>query len=240
MRPSRLAKTVWAVGLLSFVLLIAGLLLLRFYPQIGHNRFAEEAGAILLSDQGENALALGGALGFLTVVLRVVFWLLHRKSGRAGKELSASGVVFGCMTLVGVFLYAWSLPVFDTYPRPAEQSALSSVRNIVWSQLSYWETTGQGSFAPSLEALRNEGSFDYIDESGSTGSYRFLITAGPTDEQGKITTFSLVASPVEYGVTGWANFYSDESGIVRYTVEDRPAWVKDPPLSSPRQQPLHH
>jgi len=52
------------------------------------------------------------------------------------------------------------------------------------------------------------------------------MTAGPTDEQGTVTTFSVVASPVEYGVTGWANFYSDESGVIRYTVEDRPAWVK--------------
>ena len=66
------------------------------------------------------------------------------------------------------------------------------------------------------------------------------MTAGPTDEQGTVTTFSVVASPVEYGVTGWANFYSDVSGVIRYTVEDRPAWVKNSPLGSPPRQPSHH
>jgi len=58
------------------------------------------------------------------------------------------------------------------------------------------------------------------------------MTAGPTDEQGTVTTFSVVASPVDYGVTGWANFYSDESGVIRYTVEDRPAQFKDLPLGT--------
>ena len=233
-KPSRLAITVWTLGLLSFVLVIAGWLLLRFYPQIGHNRFAEEAGAILLSDQGGNALVLAFLMGFIAVVLWVVFKSFQRKSGKAGKELAATGVVLGCMTLVGVFLYARSDSVFDRYPRPAELSAISSVRNIVWAQFKYSETTGQGSYAPSLKELQNEGSFKYIDGSGTTGSYRFLITAGPTDDQGKITTFRVVASPVEYGVTGWANFYSDDSGVLRYTVEDRPAWVKDSPLDTPR------
>jgi hypothetical protein len=115
-----------------------------------------------------------------------------------------------------------------------EESAISSVRNIGYAQFNYSATTGQGSFVPSLKELQNEGLFDDIDGSGSTGWYTFLITAGPIDEQGKITTFSVVASPVKYGVTGWANFYSDESGVIRYTVEDRPAWVTDPPLDTPR------
>ncbi len=60
--------------------------------------------------------------------------------------------------------------------------------------------------------------------------YTFLLTAGLTDEQGKITTFSIVARPVEYGVTGWANFFSDETGVIRYIAEDRPATAEDSPL----------
>ena len=96
---------------------------------------------------------------------------------------------------------------------------------------------GQGSYAPSLKELQDEGWIGDRLGCGTTDGYRFLITAGPIDEQGKITTFGIVASPVEYGETGWANFYSDESGVIRYTTEDRPAWVKDPPLGTlPLQQ----
>ena len=101
-------------------------------------------------------------------------------------------------------------------------------------------TIDQGSYAPSLKALQDEGLINGRLGSGTTDGYRFLMTAGPIDDQGKITTFSVVASPVEYGVSGWANFYSDESGVIRYTTEDRPAWVKDPPLGSLPRQPLHH
>ena len=71
-KPSRLAITVLTLGLLSFVLLIAGFVLIDF-PPTTHNRFAEEVGVILLDDHGPDVLALGWLFGFLTVVLRVVF-----------------------------------------------------------------------------------------------------------------------------------------------------------------------
>ncbi len=230
MRPSRLAKTVLTLGLLSFVLLIAGFLLINLYPPTTHNRFAEEVGVMLLDDYGPDVLALGWLLGFLTVVLWVVFKLFHRKSGKAGKGLAATGVLFGCISILGGFVYFPDTLVLGyRQPRPAEEDAISDVRHIITSQITYSATIGQGSYAPSLTALQNAR---LITNSGTLDGYRFLITAGPIDDQGKITTYSVVASPVEYGVTGWANFYSDESGVIRYTVEDRPAWFKDLPLGT--------
>jgi hypothetical protein len=232
-KPGPFAKTVLSLGLLSFVLLIAGFLLINLYPPTTHNRYAEEVGVILLDDYGPDVLALGWLLGFLTVVLRVVFWLVNRKSGKAGKGLATIGVLFGCISLFASFVYIQSHVGFSIrQPRPAEEDAISDVRQIITSQISYSMTIGQGSYAPSLKELQDEGLINDTLGSGTTNWYRFLITAGPTDEQGKITTFSIVASPVEYGVTGWANFYSDESGVIRYTVEDRPAQFKDPPLGT--------
>ena len=232
-KPSLLAKTVLTLGLLSFVLLIAGGRLIVYYPPTTHNSFAEEVGVMLLDDYGPDVLALGWLLGFLTVLLRVVFWLVHRKSGKAGKRLAATGVVFGCLSILGGFLYFQDKLVLGyRLPPPWEETAISHVRRIVTYQISYSDTIGQGSYAPSLKELQDDGLIGDRLGSGTTDGYRYVMTAGPTDEQGKITTFSVVASPVEYGVSGWANFYSDESGVIRYTVEDRPAWVKDPPLGS--------
>jgi len=230
-KPSLLAKTVLTLGLLSFVLLVAGVLLIDSYPP----NSAEEVGVLLLDghrpdDHGPDVLALGWLLGFLTLVLWVVFKLFHRKSGKAGKGLAATGVLFGCISIFGGFVYfPGKLVPGYRQPRPAEEVAISAVRNIITSQITYSATIGQGSYAPSLTALQNAR---LITNSGTLDGYRFLITAGPIDDQGKITTYSVVASPVEYGVTGWANFYSDESGVTRYTVEDRPAWVKDTSLNS--------
>ncbi len=233
MRPSRLSKTVLTLGLLSFVLLIAGFLLINLYPPTTHNRFAEELGVMLLDDYGPDVLALGWLLGFLTVVLWVVFKLFHRKSGKAGKGLAATGVLFGCISILGGFVYFPDTLVLGyRQPRPAEEDAISDVRHIITSQITYSATIGQGSYAPSLKELQNQGLLNDTLGSGTTNWYRFLMTAGPTDEQGTVTTFSVVASPVEYGVTGWANFYSDESGVIRYTVEDRPAQFKDLPLGT--------
>jgi len=236
-KPSPFAITVLTLGLLSFVLWIAGFYLTGLYPPTTHNRFAEEVGVMLLDDYGPDVLALGWLLGFLTVVLWVVFKLLHRESGRAGKRLTATGVLFGCISIFGGYVffqsYAGHLGFFDTrYPRPWEETAISYVRRIVTSQISYSMTIDQGSYAPSLKELQDAELIGDRLGSGTTDGYGYLMTAGPTDEQGTITTFSVVASPVEYGVNGWANFYSDESGVIRYTVEDRPAQFKDLPLGT--------
>lgn len=232
-KPSRLARTVWTLGLLSLVLSIAGFVLIYLYPPTTHNRFAEEVGAMPLDDYGPDVLGLAFLMAFLTVVLWVVFKLFHRKSGKAGKGLAATGVLLGSISLLGSFVffqsYAGHLGFCCRYPLPADEYAVMSLFEILHAQNGYSATIGQGSYAPSLKELQNEGLF--IGTLGTTG-HRFLIAAGPTDEQGKITTFSVVARPVEHGVTGWANLHLDESGVVRYTVEDRPAWIKDPPLSS--------
>jgi hypothetical protein len=46
-------------------------------------------------------------------------------------------------------------------------------------------------------------------------TFRYLKTG--------MSHFQITASPVEYGKTGSKNFFMDESGVVRFTMEDRPA-----------------
>ena len=58
--------------------------------------------------------------------------------------------------------------------------------------------------------------------------YRFYyIRAGSTGENGRYT---IVARPVQYGTTGNRNFFTDESGVIRFTEEDREPSSSDPPL----------
>ena len=119
-----------------------------------------------------------------------------------------------------------------------EVLAISSVRDIVTSQNTYSTTLGSGNYATDLEAL-GEGResrtlqsiihslifwpIDSVLVSGTKKGYAFS-TSGDAD------TFTASARPLTYGSTGTRSFFSDESGVIRYTREDRPATADDPPI----------
>ena len=123
-----------------------------------------------------------------------------------------------------------------------ESLAMASIRRILSSQIAY--RRGSGNYATDLEALRSEalGSvaepssdleeifrrqrarrIDSALGSGTKDGYAFS-TSGDAD------TFTVNARPLTYGSTGSRSFFSDESGVIRYTREDRPATVEDSPL----------
>lgn len=106
---------------------------------------------------------------------------------------------------------------------PNESAAVSSLRNIVTSQITYSATTGEGSYAPNLATLSAEKLIDSVLGSGNKGGYTFLV-AGSSSE------FYVVARPTSYNETGIRSFFSDETGVIRYTTEDRPATAEDSPL----------
>jgi len=43
-------------------------------------------------------------------------------------------------------------------------------------------------------------------------------------------TYSIVARPKQFGTAGTRNFFTDQSGVIRVTNEDREATVNDEPL----------
>ena len=106
-----------------------------------------------------------------------------------------------------------------------EASGISAVRNIVTSQITYSATTGEGVYAPDLAALLAEGLIDSVLGSGTKDGYAFSTHA---DAAGN--TFRVTATALIQDKTFSRNFYSDETGVIRYTRENRPAWFKDPPL----------
>ena len=97
------------------------------------------------------------------------------------------------------------------------------MRNLVTSQSTYSDTTG--SYAPDLEALSNEGLIDSVLASGTQGGYTFSTSAGSDGR-----TFTVNARLVTRGERTSRSFYSDQTEVIRYTKEDRPATVDDKPL----------
>ncbi len=100
----------------------------------------------------------------------------------------------------------------------ALSSAISSVRNLVTSQITYQATIGDGDFATSLEELvRVRLIGQWLVEGGC---YTYTLT-------GDKSTFVVSARPLVYGLIAEHSYFSDETGVIRYTTEDRPATVED-------------
>ena len=92
-----------------------------------------------------------------------------------------------------------------------EASAISSIRNIVTSQITYSATTGSGSYAATLTVLSTQKLIDGVLGLGTKAGYNFVVGAGTN-------TFSVTADPVTPGSTGNRYFFSDESGVIRYST----------------------
>ncbi|MCK5352984.1 hypothetical protein KAJ77_10390, partial [bacterium] len=85
--------------------------------------------------------------------------------------------------------------------------------NVVASQISYSMTMGSGSYTTDLKALQKAGLNEDWVGSGISGGYVFSIS-------GSNTEFKVQARPLVFGSTGTRSFYSDQTGIIRYTETD--------------------
>ena len=104
-----------------------------------------------------------------------------------------------------------------------EASAISSMRNIVSSQITYQATTGEGSSAPDLATLYTSKIIDSDLGSGMRRGYVFTVS-------GEDSTFTITGRPLVYGETGYRSFFADESGVIRYNTADAAADSTSPPL----------
>ncbi len=117
---------------------------------------------------------------------------------------------------------ARKLPTVEDEVEENEANAISSVKKIVNAQFDYSEGSG-GGYAITLVDLRSRGLIDSALESGVKDGYVFGMGSFGN-------VFTVNATPMTYGSTGSRSFFSDESRVIRYTRESRPATVEDPPL----------
>jgi len=103
-----------------------------------------------------------------------------------------------------------------------EASAISAVRNIVTSHITYSATVGSGKYAADLSVLEGAKLIDSVLGSGTKDGYSFAST-------GTTNTFTITADPLTAGTTGTRYFFSDESGVIRYNTSQT-AGTGDNPL----------
>lgn len=127
--------------------------------------------------------------------------------------------------VAGIWAIIWfALPLRLENPRPAaERSAIEAVR-VLQRQLAVY-ANGAGAFPDSLETL-GAPARDAAQDAMAKG-YAIRYTPGQTDASGNAHSYTLIAMPRNYG---YESLYTDPSGVIRGTRDNRAATVQDPAL----------
>lgn len=123
---------------------------------------------------------------------------------------------------------------------PANQAAaVGCLRSIVTAE-AYYNKHYPAGFSATLTSLgvpeagmqpsaSAAGLLDNSLTSGTKGDYVFTYTPGAKDSTGKVASYTVTARPVAWK-TGMWSFFADESGVIRWTDENRDPRVTDAPL----------
>jgi hypothetical protein len=135
--------------------------------------------------------------------------------------------------VVGIAYAAILIPylVFVRERAPDPEYGVSSLRTIVAAQVLYAQHHPDRGFATSLAELGPEPGEELIDPvlaSGQRSGYLIILTAGPRDSRGRISHYSVIARPEKFGQDGKYSFFTDESGVQHFTMEDRAPTAQDP------------
>ena len=142
-------------------------------------------------------------------------------------------LLFVAVLIIAGLMYMMDRAVRESKGYSPEQYAISSMRHVVVSQITYSETIGGRTYADSLDLLYSSNLIDSVLASGTKEGYTVTVSTGA----GK-TSFAVYARPITYDEPTNRNprrrstrsFFTDETGVIRYTAENRPATADDTPL----------
>jgi len=109
-----------------------------------------------------------------------------------------------------------------------ESSAVGSTRTINTGEVTYAASCPNVGYSPTLAALNTGGAcpaglniIDSVLATGAKSGYTFQY-AGTPDATNLINTYTLTALPGVPGTTGQRGFFSDQTGVIRYTLDGTP------------------
>ncbi len=123
-----------------------------------------------------------------------------------------------------VFLLFVVAPRSGNSPARAESRTLQSLEQTRTALVAY-ASAQRGAYPASLEVLGDAAR--RAAQVAQSEGYQLQYTAGLPGGDGVVRSFSLVARAGNYG---YRSFYTDETGVVRATRENRAATSQDPPL----------
>jgi hypothetical protein len=129
-----------------------------------------------------------------------------------------------------------SVPLSDN-----EQSALGATRTINTAEVAYDSTYKKG-YSVNLWVL-GEGPRGFTPSAAQAGlvaselargkwhNYVFTYRAGAKDKDGRITAYTLTVRPTRWR-KGLVSYFTDQTGVIRWTKEHRAPTAKDPTIDS--------
>ena len=109
-----------------------------------------------------------------------------------------------------------------------ESAAVGSMRTLNSALVSYWGGRPERTFPLTLKQLGPEGEqiIEGTLASGIKNGYTFVYRPEPAPASGAVKHYTIVARPVKLS-SGEKSFFTDDTGTIRVTTEDRPATAKD-------------
>ncbi|HEV2290123.1 MAG TPA: hypothetical protein VGR81_14365 [Candidatus Acidoferrales bacterium] len=143
----------------------------------------------------------------------------------AKKSSPAKLVISLAIVVAGIWAIIWfALPLRLQSPRPAAERAALQSLHALQQQLSTFEN-GANFYPSSLEAL-GEPVRDAAQQA-MTGGYTLRYTPLQIGPNGNAHGYTLTAMPRNYG---YRSFFTDQSGVIRSTRDNRLATAQDPPI----------
>ena len=142
-----------------------------------------------------------------------------------GKILFRWGLVL-LPILAGLWGFLWFIlpEQRGDWAAQAETNACAAIVELRLALEEYAAARG-GSYPQSLEVM-GDAARGPARKAMSEG-YHLKYTPGSPNSDGLVRTYALVARPGNYG---YSSFFTDETGVVRATRENRPATSQDVPV----------
>ena len=120
----------------------------------------------------------------------------------------------------------------QTRSKAYEEACVSSLRTLNTAQVTYWGGDPEKGFARSLAKLgpKGEGIIEAVLASGKKDGYVFTLTPTPAEANGVTKHYTINARPLKVLTDGQRSFFTDETGVIRSTRENRAARASDPAI----------
>ncbi len=149
-----------------------------------------------------------------------------RKSSRAGLAGAAAVLWLFLAFLFSPVLHGLHGSVAER-PTANGRVAIGNVRTLVACAEAARQEAPERGYPRDVDGLAGvcpDARRSLIDTRG----YRLTYAAKAAAGSGAVTGFAITARPVRFGRTGRVSVLADETGVVRRTLEDRPARADDP------------
>ncbi|MGC1616770.1 MAG: hypothetical protein WA736_18995, partial [Candidatus Acidiferrum sp.] len=113
-----------------------------------------------------------------------------------------------------------------------EEACILSLRTINTAEATYRGGDEIKGFARTLGELgpKRAGILEPIIASGKKDGYRFRLTPEPTAPDRAVQHYTVIAQPLKRLIKNQRSFFTDETGVIRFTTENRPATSSDAAL----------